>query len=68
MAWFGGKKQPSEGNGGGHPVNRACDCEALEVKGDWSTICQCRDSFTSSNPNHKVCSRCLMGIHSWNRR
>lgn len=68
MAWFGNRKQPSEGNGGGHAVNRQCDCEALEVKGDWSTICRCTDSFTSSNAKDKVCSRCLIGLHSWKRK
>jgi hypothetical protein len=67
MAWFGNRSQPSEGNGGNNPVNRQCDCEVLQVKGDWSTICQCRDSFTSSKASDKICSRCIMGKHSWNR-
>lgn len=67
MAWFGNRKQPSEDNGGGRAVNRECDCEVLRVKNDWSTICRCRDSFTSSKANDKICSRCIIGIHSWNR-
>lgn len=68
MAWFGSRKADNtEGNGGGNPVNRECDCQKLEVAGDWDTICTCRDSFTSSNPKDKICSRCIMGIHSWKR-
>lgn len=67
MAWFGSKKQSGEGNGGGHPVNRECDCEALEVPRDYSTMCTCRDGFTSSKASDKICSRCIMGVHSWKR-
>lgn len=68
MAWFSKDQKPSEGNGGGHQVNRSCDCEALETKGDWSTICQCRDNFTSAKASDKTCGRCHMGMHSWNRK
>lgn len=65
-----GRKKNDDIGGGDQPraKHRECDCEVLQVKNEWSTICQCRNWFTSDNPKDKLCSECIAGLHSWNRR